>query len=78
MALEWFKTQLNLLPAQMDSKDTRILAMTPFQLFLCTLMIAGIGVSLTVYVLRMRRASHLIERIVAGSMGEEDAPATAT
>ncbi len=24
VALEWFKTQLNLLPAQMDSKDTRI------------------------------------------------------
>ena len=79
VALEWFKTQLNLLPAQMDSKDTRILlGMAPFQLFLCTLMIAAIGVSLTVYVLRMRRASHLIERIVAGSTGEEGAPATAT
>ncbi len=78
VALEWFKTQLNLLPAQMDSKDTRILGMTPFQLFLCTLMVAAIGVSLTVYVLRMRRASHLIERIVAGSTGEEGAPSTAT
>ncbi len=77
VALEWFKTQLNLLPAQMDSKDTRILGMTPFELFLCTLMIAAIGVSLTVYALRMRRASHLIERIVAGSTGEEGAPATA-
>ena len=78
VALEWFKTQLNLLPAQMDSKDTRILGMTPFQLFLCTLMITAIGVSLTVYVFRMRRASHLIERIVAGSTGEGGAPATAT
>ena len=71
VALAWFKTQLNLLPAPMDSRDRRILAMTPFQLFLCTLMIAAIGVSLTVYVLRMRRASHLLERIVAGSTGKE-------
>ncbi len=78
VALDWFKTQLNLLPAQMDSKATRILGMTPFELFVCTLMIAAIGMSLTVYVLRMRRASHLIERIVAGSTGEEGAPATAT
>ena len=78
VALEWFKTRLNLLPAQMDFKDTRILGMTPFQLFLCTLMTAAIGVSLTVYVQRMRRASHLIERIVAGSTGEEGAPSTAT
>ncbi len=36
VALEWFKTQLNLLPAHVDSKDTRILGMTPFELFLCT------------------------------------------
>ena len=78
VALAWFKTQLNLLPAPMDSRDRRILAMTPFQLFLCTLMIAAIGVSLTVYVLRMRRASHLLERIVAGSTGKEGAPPTAT
>ncbi len=77
VALEWFKTQLNLLPAQIDSKDTRILWMTPFHLFLCTLLLAATGVSLTVYVLRMRRASHLIERIVAGSTGEGGAPATA-
>jgi len=78
VALEWFKTQLNLLPAQMDSRETRILGMTPFELFLCTLMIAAIGAGLAVYVLRMRRASHLIERIVAGSTGEERAPVTAT
>jgi ferredoxin-NADP reductase len=78
IALEWFKTQLNLLPPQRDSTAARILAMTPFQLFLCTLMTAAIGVSLTVYVLRMRRASDLIERIVAGSTGEAGAPATAT
>ncbi len=78
MALEWFKTQLNLLPAHMDSKDTRILGMTPFNLFLCMLMIAAIGMSLAVYVLRMRRASHLIERIVAGSTGAAGAPDTAT
>ena len=78
VALEWFKTQLNLLPAPIDSRDRRILGMTPFELFLCALMIAAIGVSLTVYVLRMRRASHLLERIVAGSTGEEAAPATAT
>ena len=78
VAQEWFKTQLNLLPARMDPKDARVLGMTPFQLFLCTLMIVAIGVSLTVYVLRMRRASHLIERIVAGSAGEEGVPETAT
>ena len=54
VALEWFKSQLNLLPAPMDSRDRRILGMTPFELFLCALMIAAIGVSLTVYVLRMR------------------------
>ena len=77
VALEWFKTQLNLLPVQMDSKDARILGMTPFELFLCTLMIAAIGLSLAVYVLRMRRATDLIERIAAGSMGEEGVPATA-
>jgi ferredoxin-NADP reductase len=41
-------------------------------------MIVAISVSLTVYVLRMRRASHLIERIVAGSAGEEGAAVTAT
>jgi hypothetical protein len=59
VALEWFKSQLNLLPPQMEFKATRILGMTPFQLFVCTLMIAAIGANLTVYVLRMRRASHL-------------------
>jgi hypothetical protein len=41
-------------------------------------MIAAIGVSLTVYSRRMRRASYLVERIVAGSTGGEGAPATAT
>jgi ferredoxin-NADP reductase len=71
VAQEWFKTQLNLLPAQTDPEDARVLGMTPFQLFLCTLMILAIGVSLTVYAQRMRRASHLIGRIVAGSAGEE-------
>jgi ferredoxin-NADP reductase len=78
VAQEWFKTQLNLLPTQMEPKGARVLGMTPFQLFLCTLMILAIGVSLTVYVQRMRRASHLIERIVAGSAGEEGVPETAT
>jgi len=78
VALEWFKTQLNLLPAQMDSRDTRILGMTPFQAFLCTFMTVAIGLSLTVYVLRMRRAFHLIDRIVAGSKGEEVAASTST
>jgi len=71
VALEWFKTQLNLLPAQMEPKAIRVLGMAPFQLFLCTLMILAVGVSLTVYILRMRRASHLVERIVAGSAGGE-------
>ena len=78
VALEWFKTQLNLLPAQMDSKDTRILGMTTFRLFLCTLMIVAVSVSLAVYILRMRRASHLIERILSGSASEEGAAVTAT
>ena len=78
VALEWFKTQLNLLPPRMDSKDTRILGMTVFQFFLCNLMIAAIGASLVVYVQRMRRASHLIERIVAGSTGEAGAPDATT
>jgi len=52
--------------------------MSPFRLFLCTLMIVAVSVSLTVYVLRMRRASHLVERIVAGSAREEGARAAAT
>ena len=52
--------------------------MAPFQLFLCTLMVVAIVVSLTVYVLRMRRASHLVERIVAGSAREEGARVAAT
>ncbi len=78
VALEWFKTQLNLLPAQMDPKDTRVLGMTPFRLFLCGLMVVAISVSLTVYVLRMRRASHLVERILAGAASEEGSPVTAT
>ena len=77
VAIKWFKTQLNLLPAQVDSKDTHFLGMMPFQLFMCTIMIAAIGMSLTVYVRRMRRASNLIDRIVAGSMGEEGAPSAA-
>ena len=78
VALEWFKTQLNLLPAQMDPMDRRVLGMAPFQLFLCALMIVAISVSLTVFVLRMRRASHLIDRIVAGSVGKEGAAVPAT
>ena len=77
VALGWFKTQLNLLPAQIDPNETRIIGMTPFQLFLCTFMIAAIAVSLYVYVLRMRKASLLVERIVAGSTVEEEFPATA-
>jgi len=78
VALAWFKTQLNLLPAQMGPKDTRVLGMSPFRLFLCTLMIVAVSVSLTVYILRMRRASHLVERILAGSASEEGAAVTAT
>ena len=38
-------------------------------LYLCVLIIAAIGMSLTVYILRIRRASHLLERLLAGSNG---------
>ena len=78
VALEWFQGQLNLLPVRVDSTATLIFGMTRFHLFLCALLTAAVGMSLSVYALRMRRASHLLERIVAGSTGEEGAPATAT
>ncbi len=66
VALRWFKSQLNLEVTPVASRQIRFLGMAPFQLFICLLMIAAIGISLVIYLLRMRRAYHLLERIDAG------------
>lgn len=70
VALRWFKSQLNLAAKPVESQQLRFMGMTPFQLFICLLMLASIGISLVIYLLRMRRAYHLLERIDAGRSTE--------
>jgi ferredoxin-NADP reductase len=66
IALEWFKSQLNLNTPQVINPPTRILGMVPFQFFICLLMLASIGLALIIYLQRMRRAYQLLERLEAG------------
>ena len=66
IALKWFKSQLNLEPKLVESRQLRLLGMAPFQLFICLLMLAAIATGLVIYMRRMRRAHHLLERIEAG------------
>ncbi len=74
IALKWFRSQLNLEAKPVEFRQIRFLGMAPFQLFICLLMIAAIGISLVIYMRRMRRAYHLLERIEAGRAIETNAP----
>jgi ferredoxin-NADP reductase len=65
IALSWFKSQLNMNSRPVKSPALRILGMTPFQVFVCLLMLVSIVFALFVYMLRMRRAYQLIERLEA-------------
>ncbi len=74
IALRWFKSQLNLDVAQVETRQIRILGMMPFQLFICLLMLASIGIAMVIYFHRMRRAYRLLERINGGRIMEANLP----
>ncbi len=70
-ALQWYKSQLNLLPPTDMRSSARVLGMTPFALFVCLLSLA-VGLALvTIYLIKVRRASALLERLTAGKAGAE-------
>ena len=83
IAMQWFKSQLQLETIKPAAQPLRILGMLPMQFFVCLLMLAAIGLSLLIYVQRMRLAYQLLHRIdagesvlAAGNAGEEGATAT--
>lgn len=83
IAIQWFKSQLQLETIKPAAQPLRILSMAPMQFFVCLLMLASIGLSLLIYVQRMRRAYQLLDRIdagesvlAAGNAGEQDATST--
>lgn len=66
-ALRWFQSELGLLPSHSAPSARRVLGMAPFELFICGLLIIAVFAGLWLYALRMRRASQLLERLVAGA-----------
>lgn len=66
IAIQWFKSQLQLDTRAPQTQPMRIIGMAPMQFFVCILMLAGIIFSLFIYVRRMRQAYQLLNRIGAG------------
>ncbi len=64
-ALQWYKSQLNLLPPATMRSGFRLFGMSPFPLFICFFSLA-IGLTLvTIYLLKVRRTTRLLERLVS-------------
>jgi len=69
-ALRWFQSELGLLQSHSAPPARRILGMDPFEFFICSLLALAIIIGLWLYALRMRRATQLLERLVAGDSTE--------
>ncbi len=83
-ALQWYKSQLNLLPPAAMRSGFQLFGMTPFSLFICLFSLL-IGLTLvTIYLLKVRRTSQLLARLTADPpvgptlAAAEDAPAART
>lgn len=73
-ALRWFKSQLNLTAEPEARQQQFFWGMTPLNFFICLLMLVSIGLALAIYLLRMRRAYHLLERMEASRATAVDSP----
>ena len=75
VALQWFKQDMNLLPAVSEEPGTRF-GLTPFHLFTMALLIAFALAMLAMYFFKMRRAAAMFGRLDpdAGSVPPGSAP----
>lgn len=83
VALQWFKSQMNLLPVSMQSQSTTFFGMSPFHTSLMLVLILFAIAMIWMYLFKLRRASDLLaelaisQPITSGSDCAEPVPATA-
>lgn len=67
VALEWFKREMNLLPPAQPTGGLRILGLSPLHGIVMASLIAFFVIMIAMYFFKMRRASHLLQRLSGGS-----------
>lgn len=73
VALQWFKTEMNLLPPGRDEAG-KWLGMTPFHSFVMLVLVVFAVAMLAMYFFKMRRASALLEALAAAPASGASAP----
>ena len=63
VALQWFKSEMNLLPTIDSSKPTFILGMSPFHSSVMFILLLFAGVMVWMYAFKMRRAASLLKEL---------------
>ena len=76
VALQWFKSEMNLLPTTVDSsKPTLILGMSPFHTSVMFILLIFAGVMVWMYAFKMRRAASLLRELESLGTTPTAAPA---
>lgn len=63
VALQWFKSEMNLLPTIDSSKSTLILGMSPFHSSVMFILLLFAGIMVWMYAFKMRRAASLLREL---------------
>tara|TARA_R110002049_G_scaffold34455_8_gene112327 strand:+ start:108640 stop:110571 length:1932 start_codon:yes stop_codon:yes gene_type:complete len=83
VALQWFKSQMNLLPVSMQSQSTTLFGMSPFHSSLMLVLVLFAIAMIWMYLFKLRRASALLTELATSqptasdSVSAEPAPAVA-
>lgn len=76
VALQWFKSEMNLLPPESEPASG-VLGMSWFHFFVMLLLILFAAVMIAMYFFKMRRASQLLERIAQADPHGQTTPGSA-
>ena len=66
VALQWFKREMNLLPAVGEPRGFRLWGMTPFHAAIMTSLVLFAAAMIGMYFLKMRRAASLLQSLTGG------------
>jgi ferredoxin-NADP reductase len=68
VALQWFKSQMNLLPVSMQTQSTTFFGMTPFHTMLMFVLILFMAIIIWMYFFKLRRASTLLAELASSQI----------
>ena len=68
IALQWFKSQMNLLPVSLQTRSTTLFGMTPFHTMLMLVLILFMTIMIWMYFFKLRRAATLLAELASSQV----------